>query len=75
MIDNTELDSIMAILEKMDDELLSVQLLKEFNEKTSALGKLLINYDGNLKDEEWKSHCDQAKKDVDEIVWRINQFK
>lgn len=71
MIDNYELDEIMEILENYQDEEMAVVLLKEFNEKTTHLGKLLMNLDPSLSSDEWKVLCDQAKKDVDSVVQKI----
>ncbi|MCK6595457.1 MAG: hypothetical protein L6Q33_09680 [Bacteriovoracaceae bacterium] len=71
MIDNYELDEIMDILENYQNEELAVVLLKEFNEKTTRLGKLLMNLDPSLTSEEWKLQCDQAKKDIDAVVKKI----
>ncbi len=73
MIDNYELDEIMEILENYKDEKLAVIYLKEFNEKTATLGKLLMNLDHSLSNEEWKAKCDQAKKDIDQVVAKIKQ--
>lgn len=73
MIDNYELDEIMEILENYQDEEMAVVLLKEFNEKTTHLGKLLMNLDPSLSSDEWKRLCDQAKKDVDAVVKKIRE--
>lgn len=73
MIDNYELDEIMEILENYQDEEMAVVLLKEFNEKTTRLGKLLMNLDPSLTSDEWKLLCDQAKKDVDAVVKKIRE--
>jgi hypothetical protein len=73
MIDNYELDEIMEILENYQDEEMAVVLLKEFNEKTTRLGKLLMNLDPSLSSDEWKLLCDQAKKDVDAVVKKIRE--
>lgn len=71
MIDNYEIEEIMDILENYENEELAVQYLREFNEKTSYLGKLLMNLDKSLSNEEWKALCDKAKKDVDAVVQKI----
>lgn len=71
MIDNYEVDEIMDILENYENEELAVQYLREFNEKTSILGRLLMNLDPNLSSEEWKVKCDKAKKEVDLVVQKI----
>lgn len=73
MIDNYELDEIMEILENYQDEEMAVVLLKEFNEKTTRLGKLLMNLDPSLSSDEWKLLCDQAKKDIDAVVKKIRE--
>ncbi len=71
MLDTNEIDEIMEILENFEDEELAVRLLKEFNEKTARLGKLLMNLDKSLSHEDWKSQCDLAKKEIDNIVKKI----
>lgn len=71
MIDNKELERIMDILENLEDEELSVKLLKEFNERTSRLGKLIMNKDSSLSHEEWKKLCEDAKDEVDFIIKKI----
>lgn len=71
MIDNYEIDEIMDILEHYENEELAVQYLREFNEKTSQLGNLLMNLDPSLTNEEWKQRCDMAKKDVDLVIQKI----
>jgi len=71
MIDNYEVDEIMDILENYENEELAVQYLREFNEKTSILGRLLMNLDPSLSSEEWKLKCDLAKKEVDLVVQKI----
>lgn len=74
MIDNLQSQRILEILENLKDESLAVQLLKEFNDKTAKLGKLTLNLDPNLSSAEWKKLCDQAKKEVDEIVAKIESM-
>lgn len=71
MIDNYEIEEIMEILENYENEELAVQYLREFNDKTSYLGRLLMNLDKNLSNDEWKVLCDKAKKDVDAVVQKI----
>lgn len=65
----------MNVLENMDDEVLSVKLLKQFNDHTKKLGTLLMNRDPNLSHAEWKVQCDDAKKEVDQIVSEIMKNK
>lgn len=64
----------MLILEELEDEQLAVQLLKELNDKTRALGVVLMNMDSSLSHEEWKKECDQAKKEVDLLVKKIKSL-
>lgn len=75
LIDNKEMEEVMGILERMSDEELAVVLLREFNAKTKALGTLLMNHDPNLDHGNWKAQCDDAKKEVDEIVAKIRTYK
>ncbi|MCK5884791.1 MAG: hypothetical protein KAG61_13965 [Bacteriovoracaceae bacterium] len=74
LIDNTELNEVMAILEELEDEVLAVELLKEFNSKTKQLGILLLNQDDSLGHAEWKKLCDDAQLDVNRIVKRIKEL-
>lgn len=58
----------------MEDEEKAAELLKEFDEKTKILGRLIMNVDQNLSNEEWKKKCDEAKKEVDKIIQKIKQL-
>jgi ribonuclease PH len=71
MIDNTEVEQVLAKLESLEDEALAVQLLREFNDSTKELGVLLMNKDQSLDHEEWKNLCDEAKDKVEGIVKKI----
>ncbi|MFG1501536.1 hypothetical protein ABMA70_15115 [Halobacteriovorax sp. XZX-3] len=71
LIDNSDIDHVMAVLEEMDDEQLSVELLRKFNDSTKALGELLMNHDPSLDHAHWKTQCDDAKKLVDKVVKEI----
>jgi len=72
-IENVELDQIMEKLELIEDEQLAVTLLKEFNEKTKLLGQLITNRDPNLSHSEWERLCSDAKKNVDNVVKKIEE--
>ncbi len=74
IIDNSEVNMIMEKLENLEDEVLAVELLKEFNRKTKRLGELVLNQDAQLSHDEWKNLCDQAQEEVDEIVNRIKSL-
>lgn len=71
MIENTELDKIMTILESLEDEELAVTMLRKFNEKSSNAGKLILNHDQNLDNDLWKKQCDEAQKELNEVVREI----
>ena len=49
-------------------------LLKEFNDKTKALGQLITNRDPSLSHSDWEKLCSDAKKDVDNIVKKIEDI-
>jgi UDP-2-acetamido-2,6-beta-L-arabino-hexul-4-ose reductase len=68
IIDNKEVNEILQILEELEDEKLAVDLLKRFNEATRNLGVLVVNKDPRISHDEWKALCDNAQKEVDEIV-------
>jgi divalent metal cation (Fe/Co/Zn/Cd) transporter len=74
VIDNTEVERVLAKLEELEDESLAVELLKEFNDATREHGQLLLNKDQNLDHEEWKKQCDQAQKRVESVVSKINEL-
>lgn len=71
LIDNTDINQVMEVLENMEDEQLSVELLKKFNDRTKALGELIMNQDPDLDHGHWKAQCDDAKKAVEEVVSEI----
>ncbi len=72
MIDNSEVNRILEKLENHHDEDEAVVLLKEFNAASSLLGKLLLNLDKSLPHDIWKNSCDEAKKQLDQVVGKIN---
>jgi hypothetical protein len=74
LIDNTEVEKVLAKLEVLEDEAMAVQLLKEFNDATREHGSLLLNKDQNLDHEQWKSDCDKAGARVQEIINKINEL-
>jgi len=71
MLDTKEMDEILSILEEYPDQELAVLMLREFNDKTRELGLLLLNRDSSLSHGEWKTKCDQAQEDVNQVVKRI----
>ncbi len=71
LIDNKELNEIMDILENMEDEELSAQLLVKLNKSMSHLGKLVMNMDPNLNHDEWENLCDQARDDLEQVIAEI----
>jgi hypothetical protein len=74
MIDSSELDEILAKLESLDDEEKAVAMLQDFNKYSSELGKLLLNMDKNLSNEDWKQQCDEAKKRLEKVIKEIKQL-
>ena len=74
MLDNSELESVMEKLENLEDEVLAVSLLKEFNDASSEYGKLIINHSEELSHEQWKDECDKAKIRLDDILEKINNI-
>lgn len=74
LIDNTELNEVMNILENLEDEVLAVALLKEFNRATKELGLLVVNKDQNLSHAEWKDKCDKAQQAVNSVVSEIKDL-
>ena len=74
MIENNEIEQILDKLENLEDEVLAVELLKEFNHASSELGKLLLNLDKKLTHAEWKNLCDIAQNRLNQIVIKINEY-
>ncbi|MEC7278347.1 MAG: hypothetical protein VXV96_18640 [Bdellovibrionota bacterium] len=74
LIDNTEIERVLAKLEELEDESLAVELLKEFNEATRDFGQLLLNQDQRLDHKEWKNQCDKARLRVEAVVTRIDEL-
>ena len=74
MIENNEIERLLEKLENLEDEVLAVEFLTEFNHASSALGKLLLNLDNNLTHSEWKILCDNAQKRLDKIIKNINEY-
>lgn len=75
MLDNREVETLMEVLEQMEDEILAAELLKKFNEKSKALGTLILNLDPSLDHGDWKKKCDQAQKELDQVVEDILSHK
>ncbi|MGB0455007.1 MAG: hypothetical protein ACPGJV_14955 [Bacteriovoracaceae bacterium] len=70
-LDTSLLAEVMEKLENMDDQELAVKFLKEFNDKTAEHGKLILNQDEKLSNDEWQELCLKSKKKVDELVRKI----
>lgn len=73
MIENKDIEHILEILENLEDEELAVSLLKEFNQASAELGKLLLNQDQALSHEEWKKLCDQAQARLSKVIETIER--
>lgn len=71
MINNSEINKILEKLENLEDEVLAVELLKEFNLASSELGKVLLNLDNNIGNDEWKKLCDDAQLRLNLIMKKI----
>ena len=74
MIDTSEHDEIMEILENLEDESLATELLKEFNDCSRDLGQAILNRDESLPHDEWKKICDQLKSSLDLLIERIKSM-
>jgi hypothetical protein len=72
MINNTEINKILEKLENLEDEVLAVELLFEFNRASAEIGKLLLNQDNKIENKEWKKMCDEAQLKLDIIINKIN---
>ena len=74
VIDNTEINKLLEILETLEDDELATSLLSEFNEATKRHGKIVLNRDPQLSNDDWKKKCDAAQKEVELIVERILSY-
>jgi len=74
MFDNSEIEEILEKLESMEDEVAAAALLREYNEKSKVLGKLLMKLDSSLSHEQWKAECDQAKAALDQVLEKIRSI-
>lgn len=74
MFDNSEIEEILEKLESMEDEAAAAALLREYNERSKVLGKLLMNLDSSLSHEQWKAECDQAKAALDQVLEKIRSI-
>ncbi len=74
ILDNKEIEVVMEILENLEDEVLAVELLKKFNEASKNLGLLVVNKDPRISHAEWKVLCDEAQKELDDIVFAIKNL-
>ena len=70
-----DLWKITDALEGLEDEVLAVSLLAEFNAKLKEHHTLLKNEDPNLDHDQWKRECDKAQEQVHDIVNRILSYK
>jgi len=73
VIDNKEIEKILNKLENLEDEELAIKLLSEFNRSSSELGKLLLNHDSTLTNDQWEDLCKKAKEKLDNIIKRIER--
>lgn len=71
ILDTQEMDRVLSKLESMDDEELAVKMLREFNDLTAQLGKLINNRDSSLETEAWKKMCDDAQTKIDNFLERL----
>ena len=74
-VQNFQLEEVMAKLETMEDEVLAVQYLKKFNDKTRDWGLLIMNKDQSLDHASWKSNCDKLQKEIEDLVSEIFSAK
>ena len=75
LLENSDLENILDILENMNDEILAAELLSEFNDATSQHGKLILNMEEGFSHEDWKKECDQAVNRVKEIIEKIKSHR
>lgn len=74
LIDNTEIEKVLEKLESLEDEALAVQYLSEFNAATKKLGTLIMNLDSDLDHDSWQKQCDEAKKELDQLLEKIDSL-
>ncbi|MBT7609142.1 MAG: hypothetical protein HN576_05265 [Bacteriovoracaceae bacterium] len=74
MFDNSEHMMLLDILENLEDERLGVELLKELNDSSLALGKKITNLDESLDNDVWKKECDELKAKLDDVIKKIKDL-
>ena len=74
MIDSSEHEEILLILEELDDQEQAVKFLKKLNDLSSALGKKILNLDESIDNNQWKIDCDNLKKDLDSLIIEIRSY-
>ncbi len=74
MFDNSEFTAIIEKLEQFTDEQLATELLQQFTAAHSKASKLILNRDENLSHQKWKDACDQANRELEEVVARIDRL-
>lgn len=73
-IDNSETLQVLEKLENLEDQDLAIRYLKMLNDKTSELGKYVMNRDHSIDHGTWKLRCDQLQQEVDTIVAEIMSY-
>jgi len=51
-----------------------VELLKELNDSSLALGKKITNLDESLDNDVWKKECDELKAKLDDVIKKIKDL-
>ena len=74
MLDTTEMERVLSLIESLPDNEVSIKFLKEFSEKHKNFSKILFDKNPELSHDEWKQKCTQAKLEIDEFLSRLESM-
>lgn len=74
MLDTKEMERILAMIESLPDDEVSIKFLKEFSEKHKNFSKILFDKNPQISHDEWKQKCSQAKLEIDEFLSRLESI-
>ena len=74
MLDTTEMERVLGLIENLPDNEVSIRFLKEFSEKHKNFSKILFDKSPEISHEEWKQKCAQAKLEIDDFLSRLESM-
>ena len=73
VIDTSEWNDIIDILENLSDENLAAKWLSDLTRLNRELGDLILQTDSDISDDDWKKKCDDKKAQIEELVQLIRK--